>query len=166
MLRDWPGQCVPGTDASDGQFCTAGSKRFFARRTARKVAFGKFSQRHALATPPSRPSGSKSRAMSRCDQTRILVGPSFSPTSDNRNSINSARPRLLTLSRHCMNLRNQYRSSGPRANQHRPDLPETESGWEKSPGPSGVTSGPCRRGHHRQHAVSLYWPLPRKVAAP
>jgi hypothetical protein len=37
--------------------------------------------------------------MSKCEPTRILVGASRSPTSENRNSISNARPRDVTFTR-------------------------------------------------------------------
>ena len=40
------------------------------------------------------------RAMSTCEPTRMRVGASSSPTSENRNSISSARPRERTFTRH------------------------------------------------------------------
>ena len=48
---------------------------------------------------PASPAGSRRRAISRCEPGLIRVGASDSPTSENRNSISSARPREVTLTR-------------------------------------------------------------------
>jgi hypothetical protein len=54
----------------------------------------------SLCDIPASPAGARKRAMSMCDPTRIRVGASRVPTSENRNSISRARPRDLTFARH------------------------------------------------------------------
>jgi hypothetical protein len=60
--------------------------------------------RSPLTSPkktPRAPNGARTRGTSRWDPTKISVGASASPTSVNRNSARSPRPRLCTLTHHC-----------------------------------------------------------------
>jgi hypothetical protein len=49
---------------------------------------------------PDSPAGARYLTMSRCEPTRILVGASLLPTSENRNNMRRARPREVTFTRH------------------------------------------------------------------
>ena len=81
---------------------------------------------------PASPAGARKRAMSRCDPRRIRAGASRGPTSENRNSISRARPRVLTFARHAEQSIRSFGSpsSGGKLTSICQPLSPGSPGWE------------------------------------